>query len=196
MNELAKLLAPLARRLGNMLARGAVSAVNSGTKMQSLQLRMMAGETKDNVEHFEPFGFTSKPLAGAEHVTVFMDGDRSHGITVVVADRRYRLTGLQDGEVALHDAYGNKAHFQKDGTLAVVASTKVQIASPLVSMSGDLQVTGSISAGANIAAAAAITAGTTVTAPTVSGTTDVKFAGKSVGTHTHPNGTPNTGTPN
>lgn len=178
MKEFAKVMAPLARRLGNMVARGAVSAVNSATKMQSLQLRLMADEAKDNVEHFEPFGFTSKPLAGAEHVTVFMDGDRSHGITLVVADRRYRITGLQDGEAALHDAYGNKAHFKKDGTLEVVASTKVQIASPLVTMSGDLQVTGNI------------------TALNVTGTNDVTGGGKSLKTHTHPNGTPNTGAPN
>lgn len=193
MKEFAKLMAPLARRLGNMVARGAVSAVNSATKMQSLQLRLMADEAKDNVEHFEPFGFTSKPLAGAEHVTVFMDGDRSHGITLVVADRRYRITGLQDGEAALHDAYGNKAHFKKDGTLDVVASAKVQITSPLVTMSGNLQVAGSISAGTSI------TAGTTVTAPNVVGTTNVTFGGKSGIAHTHSGvqtGPGNTGAPN
>lgn len=193
MKEFAKFMAPLARRLGNIVARGAVSAVNSGTKMQSLQLRLMADEAKDNVEHFEPFGFTSKPLAGAEHVTVFMDGDRSHGITIVVADRRYRLTGLQDGEAALHDAYGNKAHFKKDGTLDVVAQAKVQITSPLVTMSGNLQVTGSISAGTSM------TAGTTVTAPNVVGTTNVTFGGKSGIAHTHSDvqtGPGNTGAPN
>lgn len=184
MKELARLMGPMARRIGNLVTRGVVSAVNSGAKMQTLQLRLMAGETKDNVEHFEPFGFTSKPLAGAEHVTVFMDGDRSHGITLVVADRRYRLTGLQEGEAALHDAYGNKAHFKKDGTFDIVATTKVQITSPLVTMSGDLQVVG------------AITAGTTITAPNVVGTTNVTFGGKSGVGHTHPNGTPNTGVPN
>jgi len=69
------------------------------------------------VEHFEPFGFTSKPLPGAEHITLFLDGDRSHGVTIVVADRRYRLTDLADGESALHDAYGNKVHLKKDGTI-------------------------------------------------------------------------------
>ena len=199
MKEIAKLMAPLARRLGNMVARGAVSAVNSASKMQSLQLRLMADEAKDNVEHFEPFGFTSKPLPGAEHVTVFMDGDRSHGITVVVADRRYRLTGLQDGEAALHDAYGNKAHFKKDGTLAVVASTKVQITSPLVTMSGDLQVTGAITAGTSMTAGSSIAAGTTVTAPNVVGTTNGTFGGKSMVAHTHSGvqpGAGNTGAPN
>lgn len=173
MKELARLLGPVSRRIGNLVARGVVAAVNSASKMQTLQLRLLAGEAKDGVEHFEPFGFTSRPLPGAEHVTVFLDGDRSHGITIVVADRRYRLTGLQDGEAALHDAYGNHAWFKKDGTLDVTASAKVAITSPLVTMSGDLQVAG-----------------------TITGTVDVIGGGKSVKGHTHPNGTPNTGTPN
>ena len=176
MKDFAKLIGPFARRIGNMVTRGAVSAVKSTTKMQTLQLRLMADEQKDNVEHFEPFGFTSKPLAGAEHVTVFLDGDRSHGITLVVADRRYRLTTLQDGEAALHDAYGNKVHLKADGTLDVIATTKVQITSPLVSMSGNLQVTGTITA-----------------------TVDVVGGGKSLKTHTHSGvafGGSNTGAPN
>ncbi len=173
MKELAKFMAPMARRITNLVARGLVSAANSAGKMQILQLRLLADEAKDTVEHFEPFGFTSKPLAGAEHVTVFLDGDRSHGVTIVVADRRYRIVGLEDGESALHDAYGNKVHLKKDGTMAVVASAKVEITSPLVKMSGDLQVAG-----------------------TITGTVDVVSGGKSLKTHTHPNGTPNTGTPN
>lgn len=173
MNDFSKLLGPYAQRLGNMIARGKVLLVNSATKMQSLQIGLLAGERKDRVEHFEPFGLTSKALPGAEHVTLFLDGDRSHGITVVVSDRRYRLQGLQDGEVALYDAFGNRVHLKADGTLDVVASSKVQITSPLVTITGDLQVTG-----------------------TITGGTDVVAGGKSLKSHTHPNGTPNTGAPN
>lgn len=173
MTDLARMLGPLSRRIGSLVARGLVSAVSSTGKMQLLQLRLEAGDRKDRVEHFEPFGFTSKPKAGAEHVTLFLDGDRSTGFTIVVADRRYRVVGLDDGEAAMYDAYGNKAHFKKDGTYAVVASTKVEITSPLVTISGDLRVDG-----------------------TITGTTDVIAAGKSGKSHTHPNGTPNTGTPN
>lgn len=146
----AKLVAPYARRIGNMIARGAVVMANSATRMQELQIKLLSGETQDGVEHFEPFGFTSCPLPGAEHVTLFLGGDRSHGITIVAADRRYRLTGLQGGEAALHDAFGNKVHLHDDGTMEVVASLKVQITSPLVTMSGNLQVTGNIVAASDI----------------------------------------------
>ncbi len=186
LSELARALGPMARRISGMVARGIVSSSNAAGKMQTVQVRMLADEQKDDVEHFEPFGFTSRPLPGAEHVSLFFDGDRSHGVTVVVADRRYRLTNLAEGEAALHDAFGNKAHFKKDGTLDVVATAKVQITSPLVTMSGDLQVAGNI------------TAGIKVTAPLVVGTNDVTFGGKSGIGHRHSGvqpGSGNTGTP-
>lgn len=117
MSDLSRLLAPLFRRLSNMMARGTVAAVNAASKMQALQVRLLAGEVKDGIEHFEPYGFTSHPKTGAEAIGLFFDGDRSHGIVVVVADRRYRLTGLQEGEVALHDDQGQKVHLTRDGIL-------------------------------------------------------------------------------
>lgn len=117
MSDFARLLAPFARRLSNMMARGTVAAVNAASKMQGLQVSLLAGEVKDGVEHFEPYGFTSRPNIGAEAVGLFFDGDRSHGIVVVVADRRYRLTGLQAGEMAIHDDQGQKVHLTRDGIL-------------------------------------------------------------------------------
>lgn len=176
MGDMSRMLGPLAHRISNMLSRGSVAAANAAGKMQALQVRLLAGEVKDIMEHFEPFGFTSKPLPGAEAITAFFDGDRSHGVVLVVADRRYRLRTLDDGEVALHDAYGNRAHFKKDGTLDLVATTKVAITSPLVTVSGNLQVAG-----------------------TITGTVDVIGGGKSLKTHTHSGvqaGASNTGQPN
>lgn len=131
MNDFARLLGPYARRLGNMIARGTVTLVNAATKMQSLQLRLLAGEVKDGVEHLEPYGLTSNPNAGAECVALFMDGDRSHGVVVCVADRRYRVRGLATGEVVLHDDQGQTVHLQRGG---------VQItdkAGSVVAMNGD-----------------------------------------------------------
>ena len=110
-----KLLGPLARRLQNFMARGTVVRSDSSRKMQQLQVRLLAGEVADGLEHFEAYGYTARPLPGAEHVTLFVDGDRSHGITILVADRRYRLQGLEEGEVALHDDQGQKVHLTRTG---------------------------------------------------------------------------------
>lgn len=110
-----KMLAPAQRRLQNMILRGTVALSVATGKMQVLQIKGLADETLDGIEHFEPFGFTSRPLAGAEHITVFVDGDRSHGISVVVADRRARPTDLEVGDVAVHDARGQRIHFTDAG---------------------------------------------------------------------------------
>lgn len=114
---IARMLAPLARSVANMLARGTLVLASSSSKMQSLQLRLLSGEAKDGVEHFEPYGYTSRAHGGAEVVTLFLGGDRSHGIAIVVADRRYRLQGLEQGEVALHDDQGQKVHLKRDKIL-------------------------------------------------------------------------------
>jgi len=139
--DIAKMTAPFARRIQNMLARGTVALANAANKMQTLQLNLLADETADNVEHFEPYGFTSRPRAGAEALAVFLDGDRSHGITVVVADRRYRLTGLEEGDVALHDDKGQSIVLGADG----------------ITITGNVKVIGSIQATEGISGADGMT---------------------------------------
>ena len=99
----------------NLISRCTVALVNAKGKLQALQIRMLAGEVKDGVEHLESYGFTSHPHDGAEGVAVFPGGDRSHGVVIVVADRRYRLQGLKAGEVALHDDQGQCVHLTREG---------------------------------------------------------------------------------
>lgn len=156
MSELAKALGPMARRIGNLLSRGVVGFVDSARKMQSLQVNLLAGESKDDIEHFEPYGFTSCPKPGAETIAAFFDGDRSTGVVLVVADRRFRLTGLAAGEVAIHDDQGQKVHLTRAGiviegaglpikitdtpTVTIEASTSIVLDTPLVDVRHQLLV--------------------------------------------------------
>ena len=52
--------------------------------------------------------------------------------------------------MAIFTNHGDKVVIHADGTIEVVASTKVQISSPLVSMSGNLTVQGNIVAQGDI----------------------------------------------
>ena len=112
-----RMLAPLNRAISNIALRATVVLVNSANKMQTLQLKLRSDEAKESIEHFEAYGYTSRPQPGAEAVTLFFNGDRSHGVAVVVADRRFRLTALEYGEVALHDDQGQKVHLMRDKVL-------------------------------------------------------------------------------
>ena len=112
---ISRMIAKLDRAIANMAMRGTVSLINSGSKMQTLQVRMRGDELKDGVEHFEPYGFTSKAHAGSEAIFLSFGGDRSHTVAIVVADRRYRLKALEDGESALYDDLGQVVYLTREG---------------------------------------------------------------------------------
>ncbi|MBX9476466.1 phage baseplate assembly protein V [Yersinia enterocolitica] len=99
----------------NLVARAVIIAQESARKCQMVGLKLIAGEIKEHVEHLEPYGFTSAAYDGAEAVVLFPSGDRSHGIVVMVADRRYRLKGLARGEVAIYDDQGKSIILARDG---------------------------------------------------------------------------------
>jgi len=121
---------PIRRRVAVMVNRAVVSLVHDAHKMQELQLRVLAGETIDGTEHYQPFGHTAHPVPGAEAVLLAVGGDRSHSIAVVVDDRRYRPTDLAEGESQLYNAFGEQVYLREDGTIAVDARSKVEVNAP------------------------------------------------------------------
>lgn len=130
-----KLIAPLQRRVAMMVARGVLDLIDDGKKMQTVQVKLFADEVAPAVERFQEYGFTSSPFPGAEAVVVFPGGVRSHGIIVAVDDRRYRLTGLAGGEVALYDDQGQVVHLKRDG-LALKSPLKVTAEAPEITLTG------------------------------------------------------------
>jgi len=113
-----------------MVSRGVVSLVNDGKMLQLLQIGVLAGETvegDEGAEHFQPYGFTSVPLIGAEAVVVFPNGDRGHPLVVATSDRRYRPTGSQPGEVTVYNNTGAKVTLTKDGDILVEPASGRQV---------------------------------------------------------------------
>lgn len=126
-----KMINPLKRRALLTIGRAVLSAAaDDSKKMQLLQVSLLAGETKDDVERFQNYGFTSVPLEGAEACAVFVGGDRDHGIIIAVDDRRYRLKGLAAGEVALYTDEGDKLVFKRGGKLEITTSAECKVISP------------------------------------------------------------------
>lgn len=154
----------LQRSVSNLLARAVVTGLNTASKCQMLQVELLANEQKENVEHLEPYGFTSAPQTGAEGVAVFPDGDRSHGLILMVSDRRYRIKGLKAGEVAIYTDEGDSITLKRGNTIeaktknwivnsetcALNATKKITLNSPLVEATDVLNVTGDINGSANI----------------------------------------------
>ncbi|PCJ57844.1 MAG: hypothetical protein COA65_08850 [Rhodospirillaceae bacterium] len=129
-----KLIAPLRRRVQLMVSRAVIRVIDDSLKGQELQITGLAGEVLDGVEHIQTYGLTSHPHPGAEAIALAVGGSRSHAVVVAVGDRRYRLTGLAQGEVALHDDLGQKIILHRD---------RIELTSPkVVIVSDDIHLAG------------------------------------------------------
>lgn len=133
-SALASRLERLGNRLRGMVARGVVNLVSDGLKMQAQQIQLLDGETVDNVERAQQYGLTSVPHAGAECFVVFVGGGREHGIIFSVDDRRYRLKGLKNWEVALYTDEGDSIVLKRENTVEVTTKKYVVKAEDSVTM--------------------------------------------------------------
>jgi phage baseplate assembly protein V len=118
-------------RAGNMIARVTLSKTNDDPKVQEVDVEILKGEKKTGFERFQNYGFTGHAKVeegdtAAEGIIVFLGGNRSHGVIIQMDDRRYRLKGLKEGEVAVYDDLGQKVHLTRDGVL-VKTSKKVDV---------------------------------------------------------------------
>lgn len=117
--KLQKLLQPVHRRIANLVSRAVVARVDDGTKLQTVQVELLAEETRDGLERFQQYGLTSVPETGAEAVVLFAGGRRDVGYVLAVDDRRYRVTALAPGEVALYSKAGASVVLKADGSVEV-----------------------------------------------------------------------------
>lgn len=109
--------------------RGKVARVQAGRGVQKIQVEGLDGETVQDLEHAENFGFTSNPPAGSDCVVVPLGGKTSHGIIVTTTNGAYRITGLSDGETAVYNADGAKMVLKK-GRVIEIDCDKLNIKAP------------------------------------------------------------------
>jgi phage gp45-like len=134
------------RRISMAIGRAVLRGVDDSGGLQRLQLSLYAEETRDQVDRVQPFGLSTMPLPGAEVVVVSVGGGRDHPVAVVVDDRRFRPTGLQNGEVCLYSARaGQRITLLADGTV-LVQGGKLRVECD-VEVVGNITATGEITAG-------------------------------------------------
>lgn len=108
-----------------------------------LQARLLDGEPLHNLDRVEPYGFSYRPKPGCRPHLVFPAGDRSYGVALIIADRRYQMD-IVEGEVAIHDDEENWVHIKRGGTIHVKAATAVFAETPLFCTSGDAEIGGNL----------------------------------------------------
>lgn len=154
-----------------MMIRAIVVAVVPGT-IQRFTATGRVDETITDRELFQHYGITSRPLGGAEFITI-REGNQI--VAIASDDRRYRIT-LENGEVALYDDQAQKIHLKRNReieisgcdtlvatcavsaiitapSVTITASDSITLDTPQVTCTGSLSVVGNIDSQATITAA-------------------------------------------
>ncbi len=187
----------------SLLGRGVLTLTHEEAKIRTIDAEFLPGDKREGLEHFEAYGFGSRAHPGAEVFAAFFNGDRSHGVVLATADRRYRLK-LEEGEVAMFDDLGQKVHLTRSGIVVhtgldltatvggncnatvngstTLKSNGVTIDSPSTHITGTLTVDQLITGTGGLAISGGSGASVDGSLTT---TGDVVAAGISLDTHTH-----------
>jgi hypothetical protein len=117
------------RRMFGILSRGVVTKVDDTKKRQTVDISMWADEKRVGVERFQQYGMTTVPHPpknnqAAEHIVLFLGNQRGHSVVLAVEDRRYRLTALKNGEMALYDDQAHQVHISRNGIVISAPKSK------------------------------------------------------------------------
>lgn len=150
--DFKRLIRPIANKIFLLLGRAVLKAIDNSPNTQNIQVIALADETISEIERFQEYGFETYPFAEAEVFVGFLNGNRDHGIALVIHDSRYRPTNLSEGEVTLYtdeDATTefrlwlkrNRIAYLRADKLQAILDTEAYINSSQVMLGGDTWAT-------------------------------------------------------
>lgn len=122
---LRRKLAEVRRMATSVVSRAAVNLTQDESGVATLQATLRAGETRDQIEHFEPYGFTARAPGAAQAVVLAVGGDRNHCIALGVhaPGTRFRGpdgAGMPKGESAQYGAELQRVRCKSGGGIEAV----------------------------------------------------------------------------
>lgn len=108
--KLANKIKSMTQNLSNSIRlpfRGVLSATKSDQKIQGMQIKGLDGETIQDAEFYQQFGFTSNPPAGTNVIILPLNGNTSHGVIIATENGSFRVQSLKPGEACVYDQSGS-----------------------------------------------------------------------------------------
>ena len=107
--------------LARILRRGILGAVQASGKCQ---VEAGTGENYDQAEHWQEFGFSSRPPAGTEALVAQAEGDSDDPIVVATNNRTHRPTDMAAGDAVLYSSAATasqpQVRMQADGIIKLL----------------------------------------------------------------------------
>lgn len=134
-----RLLRPLKAKVYRIIGKAIVKAIDNSNSAQKLQITVLKNETVTDIERVQEYGLDTYPKADSQAIILSLNGNRENGVVINVSDRRYRLTNLSEGEVAIYtyedaNAGGHRIHLKSGqeieincDTLDVNATTEINL---------------------------------------------------------------------
>ena len=162
--------------------RCTVTTSQNDDELREVQIELQDGEVRHDVEHIEPYGFSSEPYTDKKTDAIALFTDESHelGVVINVADRRYRVKSLKTGEVVLYDDLHRKIHLKREGIFIDGVDDLVTIttSNDIIANCNNCNITCKSSANVNCGTSATVVApsilldgNVTVTGTLITGTT-------------------------
>jgi phage gp45-like len=121
------------QRIGQVKRAVARAVLNIIDDSYGCSLQGLNEEVLRKAELWQHYGFSSRPLAGAECAVLFVGGENGHLVLVAENDRRYRPK-LEAGEAAFHDWQGNYIRIYKNNDIEINSATRAYFTAPLVEL--------------------------------------------------------------
>lgn len=189
------------------LIQGSITGADGTKNLRTVQITILGEEVRENLEHVEPYGFTSEPFTDGktDAIALNLNKELSHGVVIAIADRRYRIKNMEQGEVAIYDDKGRTVFLHREGieingvyspinihttgniyinssATVNVDAKEVNITSPSNNVNGPLKVTGLITGQGGLAISGGDGANVT---GTIHATGDITAGNISLQNHVH-----------
>lgn len=109
-----RMIRPITNKIKLLFSLAEVIVANNLGTIQKLTMTGLADETLTEVPFYQNYGFESSPLPGGEALVLFQNGNRDHGMVILVYDGVSRPI-LLPGEVSMYDALGQSITISATG---------------------------------------------------------------------------------
>lgn len=107
--------------------RAILGALRLDASIQRAGGEGLAGESLEERDLFQQFGFTSAPPAGSQAIVIPIGGRSSAAVVIATEHGAYRFKLGARGEMAIYNQWGDFVHLKADRSIHVVAQVKVLV---------------------------------------------------------------------